>query len=143
LPGFRRTIVIEIELLSVRQHRAIAALLERDTIVEAAGVVRVSERTVRRWLEEPAFNAELRRRRDGIVGTAALTLARGMNRAAVALVAMADGTAPASAARTVAAKAVLESGIALIEFSSMEARIADLEKALAVSRTPAYGGRPS
>lgn len=130
-------------VLSPRQHRAIAALLREDTQERAARDARVGVRTLRRWEADPAFSAELARQRDRLVGAAALRLARGMDRAAMALVAMADGTATPNTARCAAAKAVLEGAISLVEFSSMETRVSDLERAWALSKSPAFAGRPS
>jgi hypothetical protein len=135
--------VIADAVLSPRQHRAIAALLRVDTQEQAAMDARVGVRTLRRWQDDPVFSAELARQRDRLVGAAALTLARGMHAAARALVQMADGTAPATAARTAAAKAVIEGAVGLVEFSSMERRVSELEKAWALSRSPSFAGRPS
>jgi len=48
------------EELSRCQERAIIALLERRTIKEAAEQTKISERTLRRWLQRPEFQAAYR-----------------------------------------------------------------------------------
>lgn len=47
--------------LTLQQLEAITALLSKKTIAQAAKVVKVSDRTLYRWLEEPAFAREFRR----------------------------------------------------------------------------------
>lgn len=49
--------------LTPKQLTAIAALLEGKTHAEAAEAARVTDRTIRRWLESTAFRAELDDRR--------------------------------------------------------------------------------
>ena len=43
-----------------KREFAIAALLEKATIAEAASAIGVSEKTLRRWLQDPDFAAEHR-----------------------------------------------------------------------------------
>src|SRR5437763_102872 len=50
-----------------KREQAIAALLERPTIAEAAQAVGVSERTLRRWLSEADFAADYAAARPGAV----------------------------------------------------------------------------
>lgn len=129
--------------LTPRQHRAIGALLEHDTQEAAATAAGVGVRTLRRWQGDAGFTAELARQRDRLVGAAALRLARGMDAAAAALVAMASGNAPPSSARVQAAKAVLEAAVVLAEFSSMESRVSELERAWHLANPGAFRGPPS
>ncbi len=46
------------ENLSPRQRRAVLSLLEHGTVESAAEDVKVSARTLRRWLKQPAFRRE-------------------------------------------------------------------------------------
>ena len=41
--------------LSQKQERAIVALLHEPTVLKAAQVAKINERTIYRWLEEPAY----------------------------------------------------------------------------------------
>jgi hypothetical protein len=50
-----------------KMERAISALLTRPNIEDAARVAGLGEKTLRRWMREPHFNAEyLRARREGV-----------------------------------------------------------------------------
>src|ERR1700734_3032327 len=50
-----------------KMELAIAALVTRPSIEDAARVAGVEEKTLRRWIREPEFNAEyLRARRQGV-----------------------------------------------------------------------------
>ena len=73
-----------------KREQAIAALLEHSTITAAATAVGISEKTLRRWLAEPAFQAEYRAAREqavrmavgrlhGLLSTATETLQRAMS----------------------------------------------------------------
>jgi hypothetical protein len=55
------------EKLSRKQEQAIAALLEESSIQAAAVRARVGERTLRNWLQLPAFGAAYRRARRNLV----------------------------------------------------------------------------
>src|SRR5262245_17197290 len=60
-----------------RWERAIAALLAEPTIGQAAKAAGISDKTLRRWLKEPAFSAEYRAARRQAVDHA-LTILRQM-----------------------------------------------------------------
>lgn len=47
--------------LSTKQQKGIAVLMEERTVRDAAKRVRISERELYRWLQEPAFQQELKR----------------------------------------------------------------------------------
>jgi hypothetical protein len=47
------------ETLNARQDQAVLALVNEPTIGRAAAVAGVNERTLRRWLKQPVFRAEL------------------------------------------------------------------------------------
>ena len=129
--------------LSPRQMRAIAALLVSDTQAEAATRARVPERTLRSWMDVPAFTAELARQRDRLLSVATLRLARAADRAVAALDAIAGDRAAPPGARVAAARAILDATIPLTEFSSMSDRVAALERAWDASRAPSFAGGPS
>ncbi len=56
--------------LTPKQERAIIALLNEQTIGRAAAVVEVSQRTLYRWLEKPAFSRAYRKARREAFGQA-------------------------------------------------------------------------
>lgn len=116
------------EPLSPPQVRAIEALLTHDTQIAAAKAARVGERSIRRWLRQDSFRAELARQRIRLVEEAASILARGAARAAGALVKMAVGEIRASSSRVMAARAVVEQAARIVEAADFAARLAELER---------------
>ncbi len=116
-----------------KMEAAIAALLTRPSIEDAARVAGVGEKTIRRWLQEPEFRAEYRKARRESVGqtTARLQQATGAAGATV-LKLMTDPNVPA-AVRLRAAECVLDRATKSLEMEDMEDRIAELERAAADS----------
>jgi hypothetical protein len=128
--------------LSARQQAAIEALMTSPTRADAATKARISERTLRRWLADPAFCRALGRARSRQLEAAALTLARGCEGAASALVEMAAGTVKATAARVAAARSALDLAAVLDERLTLLERIEGFEAKLAeVERGGASGPR--
>jgi len=116
--------------LTTTQQRAIAALLSERDIRAAAKKAGVGERTLHRWLDDPAFQAELKtaetraidaaiRRLAELSGLAVDTLSAAMND---------EQTPPATKIR--AAEVVLTKRPLLKELYDLEARIAALESRL-------------
>src|ERR1019366_3512489 len=104
-----------------KQEEAIAALLSQRSIEDAARVVGVAEKTLRRWMREPKFKAHyLRARSEGVSqAVARLQQATGAA-AAVALKLLTDPTVPA-AVRLRAAEFVFDRSSKGIELEDMEA----------------------
>ena len=61
--------------LSVRQKRAVVALLQSTSIKEAASVAGIGEKTMYRYLNDDAFRAELHAQQDAALAAAAAALA--------------------------------------------------------------------
>jgi hypothetical protein len=72
--------------LTSRQLRAIAELVAGNTIADVAAVVRVSERTVFRWLQDPIFSERLRSLRSRSLDDAMLTLQGASSKAVSTLI---------------------------------------------------------
>ena len=66
-------------------QRAIPALLESNTVAEAAETAGLGERTIYRYLNDPAFKAELRRRQAQILDQTVATMVGGRAQALAAL----------------------------------------------------------
>jgi hypothetical protein len=114
--------------LSAKQQKAIAALMTCRTARAAAKQAQIGERELYRWLQDAAFQAELKRagqeaidaairRLATLTGTAIDTLQWQMN---------AKNTTPSVKVR--AADIVLARLLNLKELSDLEARITHLEK---------------
>ncbi len=54
-------------MLSLKQQKAVAALLETRTIAAAARAAQLSERTLYRWLNQDAFRDEVKHARRAAV----------------------------------------------------------------------------
>ncbi|MBI1795178.1 MAG: helix-turn-helix domain-containing protein [Chloroflexi bacterium] len=71
--------------ISVKQQKAIAALLSERTAKDAAKKAGIGERTLYNWLNEPAFRAALRTAENEILETATRRLSAGQSHALDAL----------------------------------------------------------
>ncbi|MGG8409951.1 hypothetical protein ACM614_26960 [Streptomyces sp. 12297] len=104
---------------------AILALARGGSSEDAANDSGASGRTIRRWMEDPDFQAEVRDTRTEILSTAVGQLAAGAAEAVTALRAAlhdADGRN-----RVQAARVLLESCLSLRESLDLEQRLAALE----------------
>jgi hypothetical protein len=112
--------------LSVRKRKAVEALLVEPTVRGAAAVAGISERTLRRWRNEPAFRLELRQAQDEAFGATLTALATLGPRAVTVLSAcMEDGSEPAIRLRS--AIAALELAVKA-QSNDLADRIAELER---------------
>ena|SRR5207244_10272971 len=108
-----------------RREIAIAALLQHPTITAAATAVGIGEKTLRRWLSEPAFQAYYRAAREQAVRMAVGRLQGLLSKATETLErAMACGT-PTTEVR--AAVAVLEHAFKGAELLDLAERVEKLE----------------
>jgi hypothetical protein len=120
--------------LRPNQRRALAALLAAPTLAEAAARAGVGERTLRRWLGDAAFRAELHRAQDEAMAQATRQSLAAMAEALQTLQAiMHDPTAQPSA-RVSAAKSILEHAARLYEATMLAERLAALEQKVATER---------
>jgi hypothetical protein len=123
-----------------KMELAIAALVTRPNIEDAARAAGVGEKTLRRWMREPEFNAEyLRARREGVhQAVARMQQATGVA-GTIILKLMTDPNVPA-AVRLRAAESVFGHAIKGIELEDIEARLGALERS-ADEQNPAKSGR--
>lgn len=118
--------------LSRMQARAVTALMTSKTIADAATKAGCSERTLRRWMAQPAFSTAFRAAARESARESVSSLLAAQNEAVAVLVAaMHDGT-PADRVR--AARALLELGARASE-TDLDQRILDLEEAVAWDHT--------
>ncbi len=114
--------------LSSVQQRGITALLATRTIADAAQHASVSERTLYRWLAEPAF-AEALRSAEGELLAAAVRSLAGLQAEAITTL-HAALSAPKPADKIKAATALLNYGVQLRQTYVLEQRLAALEQLL-------------
>jgi len=109
------------------QHRAVAALLTSRTVEQAATTAGVGERTVRRWLADPAFTEAYRLEARTAARGAMSDLLAGQREAVATLRrALVEGS-PAQQVR--AARALLEVGVRVREDDSDE-RLSAVEEVI-------------
>jgi hypothetical protein len=114
--------------LSHKQELALAALVAQPTLGLAAAQVKMSERTLYRWLhDDPDFKAEYLKLRREIVNNAVFQLQKSCNNAVNCLQSVInDPDAPASA-RVSAACRILEMSLDAIKVEAIEERLESLE----------------
>jgi hypothetical protein len=114
------------EGLTPKQEQAITALLEQPTVVDAAAAVGVNERTLRRWLKEPAFQTAYRGARRALVEGAVARLQRGLDKAAETLTRnLTCGSPPAEIA---AARQMFEQAYKGVEVFDLAEQVEQLQR---------------
>jgi uncharacterized coiled-coil protein SlyX len=115
--------------LTPRQRRAIAALISERSTIAAAEVAGIGERTIRRYLADPAFNAALAAAETEIINRAGRQLLAGQERALSELYQVMT-TAPRPSDRLRAAMAWLDYVLQYRNQAATEQRLAEIEIAL-------------
>ena len=113
-------------VLSRNQRRAIAALLEHKSIIDAAQACMLSEKTLRRYLAEPSFRAGLIQAEGELLDLATRRL---LSLSGMAITTLNDVmvNTDSPALRLRAAQAILDYLIKLRELRDVEKRLFDLE----------------
>ncbi len=115
------------EELTIKQRRAIKALMVSSSLSEAARAAGVSPRSLTRWLDDPTFRAELTRQEQAAIDAASRRLA-GLAAEAVREVEaiLKSEAAPSIKLRT--AEMILSHLLRLRELVNLEARVSALEE---------------
>ena len=122
--------------LSPRQRKAVEALLTTGEVAAAAREAGVARETLHRWLKQPAFLAAVRETEARALDDLSRMLVRlGRTAAGTLAKVMADAAAPA-ATRVRAADATLGRLLQLRELATLEARVAELERAAGIADGP-------
>jgi hypothetical protein len=120
--------------LTGKQAKAIEALLQEPTLARAALVAGANERTLRRWLTQPAFrDAMFRARREAFGQAIGLTQRYAPVAVATLVKFMQDGAAPPSA-KVSAAGMLLKFGREGVELDDLAARLEAVERVLKLRR---------
>jgi hypothetical protein len=112
-----------------KMEAAIAALLTRPSIEDAARVAGIAEKTLRRWMREPEFNAQYLRARREAASQAIARIQQGMVPAAITMLKLMTDQSVPPAVRLRAAEAIVGLGLKGIEVEDIEVRLAQLEAA--------------
>lgn len=114
--------------LSTNQRKAIDALLSEPTIRAAAQMVGVNERTVHRYLSDPSFKAELRRRQDELLTAAAAALVGLSGQAIETLRGLLDDKGTSASVKARVALGWLKQARETVELHDLADRLDALEK---------------
>src|ERR1039458_3990060 len=121
--------------LKPKQEEAIMALLSNRTVEDAARVVKITPRTLYRWLNEPGFDAAYRQARRTAFSQCTARLQQASRAAVSVLLRVLTDRATPAAVQVRAADSVLNHAAKSMEIEDIEARVAELERAVArVSR---------
>lgn len=110
------------------RHKILAALLLCNSKKEAAAYAGVSEKTVWTYLQDPDFAAEYEEEKKKLIRNASEQIQRSLEPSITALRAIATDDKAGKTARVQAARSLLEYGLKLAEYTSLEDRVAALEK---------------
>jgi hypothetical protein len=117
------------DTLTPKQRAALDALMTEPSVLAAAEQAGCSDRSIRRWLRQPAFQHELQRRQDELWSATKRRLTGYSLDAAATLHAIATAEQSADGARVSAAAKLLELARGLVA-DDLDARVARLEEAL-------------
>ena len=117
-----------------KKEEAIAALLTKRNVDEAAQAAGIGTRTLMRWLKIPEFQKAYREARRQAFGQSIARLQQATSAAAATLMKiMVDPAAPASV-RVRAADSIFNHAAKAIEIEDIEARVSELERAAEASK---------
>jgi len=112
-----------------KAEQAIAALLSRPSVEDAARTTGVGEKTIRRWLREPEFRVRYLQARRESVQQAIARMQQALGAAGTTILKLMMDTNVPAAVRLRAAESVFAQAIKGIEIEDIEVRLAALEEA--------------
>lgn len=118
------------EKLSKKKELAIAAILTCPTLKEAAKQIGITDVTLWRWMQLPAFQETLKQAKRQAVSQATSALSQICHEAVHNLRSIMNNEEAAPSARVSAAKTILDSGLRGVELDDLETRLAALEREL-------------
>jgi hypothetical protein len=111
-----------------KQELAISALLQAESIREAAKEAGIAEATLHRWLKDTSFQETYRAAKREVVNHAICRLQRSAGKAVKVLIEIAEDKESPSSARVSAAKTILETSLKAVELEDLAKRVGELEK---------------
>jgi hypothetical protein len=116
--------------LSTNQVKALSALVSYPTVMDAARACGLTDRTLRRYLEDPTFKEALRAtRRQMVLQTIGALQSAGSEAVSTLRSVMTDSDATASA-KVTAARIVLEQSLVGLEMNDLIERLSELEASM-------------
>lgn len=118
------------EKLSRKKEQAIAALLAKPSIPEAAKLVGIGERTLWRWLKDESFKSAYSAARAEIVTLVVAEIQNGLTDAIKTLKEIIKNKKAPASARVSAAKAMIDIGMKAVFDEDLKQRIEAIEEIL-------------
>jgi hypothetical protein len=109
------------------KDKAIAALLSKPSIAEAAKSVGIGQRTLWRWLKDPEFKEQYRIARSNVVIQAVAQIQSSLTEAIKTLRDVMKDVESPSSAKVSAARAVIDMSLKAVEIEDLQVRIEKLE----------------
>lgn len=109
------------------KEKALSALLTSETKAEAAEKAGISDRTLRTYLSDPAFNAEYQRRKRKLLSDATQQIQKSMKLAVSSLREIIQRKSSKDSDRITASRLILEFGLRYTEITDLLSRLEDLE----------------
>jgi hypothetical protein len=120
--------------ISRNQEKAIAGLLLKPSIQQAAKYAGIGERTLLRWLKDDEFQKSYREARFHLVQQAITQIQETTGDAVKTLGEMLNNKKAPPAVRVRAASIIIDNAIKATEIDNLEARISEIEKTLIGAR---------
>ena len=111
------------------KEKVLAALLTCNTKQEAAALVGVTTRTIYEYLQDPAFKNQYEAEKRKLIERASEQIQRSLEPSITALRSIAEDATAGKTARVQAARTLLEYGLRLAEYTTLEERVTALEAA--------------
>ena len=121
--------------LTAKQRKLVAAMLTEPTILDAARVAGVSERTAHRYLDDPGVKRAIQTALDTVLGEAMRKVVHGMGAAVGTLEILHQDKDMPPAVRVSAARAILAAGPSLREATELTDRVSALEECTGAKQT--------
>ena len=117
------------------REKVLAALLICNSNKEAAALTGISERTIYNFLKDPEFKRDYEDAKRGMIKAASEQIQRSLSPSILALTTIVNDHEAGKTARVQAARTLLEFGIKLSEFASLEERVTALERGNALDQS--------
>lgn len=115
-------------MLTDKQNKALAALIQARTQKEAATAAGIAESTLRRYLKDPEFSKAYKEAAGEMVSDGLIKAEKGLSLAIDTLISVCCSSSANEQTRVYAARSIIESCLKLKEVYDFETRISKLER---------------
>lgn len=123
------------EKLKGKQASVLAALLSNPTVADAAKAVKLTERTLWRYLNDETFAEAYREAKRELVGHTLMRLQANASEAAKVLMDVASNTEQPASARVAAARAIIDHALNGAKLADLQSDVDEIKRMLAARET--------